>query len=129
MSRTLTPPMALIPIGIATFNGQQIEVRQHPEFVRFFFDLFNRVGGNNSKSLQELSDLLDAERLGVFEARQAPDQPADIAYIDAFSRRPEQAPEPFSIPNIAAFMPRPQEQSTPFAEASAVLCSRVFAAR
>jgi hypothetical protein len=44
-SRKVTAPIASVPIGLATVNGQTVEVRQHPEFVRFFFDLFTRVGG------------------------------------------------------------------------------------
>jgi TolA-binding protein len=60
MSRTLTPPMARVPVGLATINGQQIEVRQHPEFVRFFFDLFDRVGSTEALSNSELEALAQA---------------------------------------------------------------------
>tara|TARA_R110000868_G_scaffold160430_2_gene390042 strand:- start:5646 stop:6038 length:393 start_codon:yes stop_codon:yes gene_type:complete len=60
MSRKLTPPMAQIPIGVATFNGQQVEVRQHPEFVRFFFDLFARVGSTDALSNAELEAMTQA---------------------------------------------------------------------
>lgn len=60
MSRSLTPPMAQIPIGLATINGKQVEVRQHPEFVRFFFDLFSRVGKTDALSNTELAELAEA---------------------------------------------------------------------
>lgn len=60
MSRSITPPMARIPIGVVTINGQQIEVRQHPEFVRFFFDLFNRVGSTDALSNTELEAMAQA---------------------------------------------------------------------
>ncbi len=60
MSRTLTPPIARIPIGLLTINGQQFEVRQHPEFVRFFFDLFARVGSADALSNTELEAMAQA---------------------------------------------------------------------
>jgi len=64
MSRKLTQPTARVPIGLATFNGQTVEVRQHPEFVRYFFDLFARVGKTEALSNTELADfaqsILDA---------------------------------------------------------------------
>lgn len=53
----ITPPKAQIPIGIVMINGRETEVRQHPEFVRFFFDLFRRVGGTDGTSSDELLDL------------------------------------------------------------------------
>lgn len=61
MSRNLTPPMSSIPIGTAVFNGQRIDVQQHPEFVRFFFDLFARVGGVRGMTVEELLALLLGE--------------------------------------------------------------------
>ena len=128
MSRTLTPPTARIPIGTVLINGQVLEVKQHPEFVRFFFDLFARVGSVTAPDNNELAALSNSAQFGVFGPRQAPQDPADIAYINAFAARHAPA-EALSIPNVAAFMPRPQEQSTPFADAGAVLCSRVFSAR
>ncbi len=127
--RKLTPPNQRVPIGVATINGQAVDVYQHPEFVRFFFDLFNRVGGTESASTTDLSNLLDAERLWVFQPRQAPDSSPDIGYINAFGTRPPLTQEQLSIPQVAAFMPRRQEQSTPLADAGAVICSRVFRAR
>lgn len=60
MSRTLTPPTSRIPIGIASVNGQQVEVQQHPEFVRFFFDLFARVGSVSALNNTELEAMAQA---------------------------------------------------------------------
>lgn len=53
----ITPPKAQIPVGLVVVNEREYEVRQHPEFVRFFFDLFRRVGGTNGSSSDELLDL------------------------------------------------------------------------
>lgn len=125
----ITPPKVPVPIGRVTIGGQSFDVMQHPEFVRFFFDLFKRVGGTEATSLGDLSDLIDANRLGVFQPRQAPQELPDLGYIGAFARGPEPAPAQLSIPNIAAFMPRPQQQSAPLADVGAVVCSRVFRAR
>lgn len=58
MSRTLTPPMARIPIGTVVINGQVLEVKQHPEFSRFFFDLFARVGGTAGTGNADLLDMI-----------------------------------------------------------------------
>lgn len=60
MSRTITPPTARIPIGLAMVNGREVEVRQHPEFVRFFFDLFARVGRADALSNTELAQISQA---------------------------------------------------------------------
>lgn len=54
----LTPPKAPVPIGLVMVNGQLVDVQQHPEFSRFFFDLFRRVGGTESISNADLYDLL-----------------------------------------------------------------------
>jgi hypothetical protein len=53
----ITPPKAQIPVGLVVISDREYEVRQHPEFVRFFFDLFRRVGGTNGTSSDELLDL------------------------------------------------------------------------
>lgn len=60
MTRTLTPPTSRIPIGFVSINGQQLDVQQHPEFVRFFFDLFNRVGSTTALTNTELQELAQA---------------------------------------------------------------------
>ena len=60
MSRTLTPPTARIPVGLVQINGRQLEVQQHPEFVRFFFDLFARVGSTAALSNTELEEMAQA---------------------------------------------------------------------
>lgn len=57
MSRSLTPPTAHIPVGIVTINNQPFDVLQHPEFTRFFFDLFARVGSVSALSNTELEAL------------------------------------------------------------------------
>jgi len=57
MSRTLTPPAARVPIGTVQINGRPVDVQQHPEFVRFFFDLFARVGSTAALSNTELEAL------------------------------------------------------------------------
>ena len=38
----------------------ETDVIQHPEFVRFFFDLFRRVGGTDALSNEELLELINA---------------------------------------------------------------------
>lgn len=57
MARTVTPPNASIPVGLIELDGQRIEVKQHPEFVRFFFDLFTRAGGVSALTNTELQTL------------------------------------------------------------------------
>lgn len=56
----ITPPKVPIPIGLVTIAGRQVPVQQHPEFVRFFFDLFARVGGTDGMGNAELTELIDA---------------------------------------------------------------------
>lgn len=68
MSRTITPPTARIPIGTIEIDGKTVEVQQHPEFVRFFFDLMSRVGGVSGWSVDDLrlgpaDDVVDVEGL------------------------------------------------------------------
>lgn len=60
MPRTITPPKNSIPVGLIDFGGKRIEVQQHPEFVRFFFDLFNRVGGVSALSNTDLEAMAQA---------------------------------------------------------------------
>lgn len=55
MARTMTAPKNQVPIGRVTIGGVTYDVPQHPEFVRFFFDLFARVGGTNAPSNADLS--------------------------------------------------------------------------
>lgn len=56
----ITPPKVPVPIGRVTIGGQSFDVMQHPEFVRFFFDLFKRVGGTDAMGNAELYALLVA---------------------------------------------------------------------
>lgn len=60
MTRTVTPPNASIPVGLIEMGGKRIEVKQHPEFVRFFFDLFARIGGVSALTNTELEALAQA---------------------------------------------------------------------
>lgn len=55
MSTTLTTPKNNVPVGRVTIQGQTFDVEQHPEFVRFFFDLFRRTGGNTAPTNNDLS--------------------------------------------------------------------------
>ena len=50
----ITPPKAQVPIGFVTVAGQRLEVMQHPEFIRFFFDLLRRIGGTSAPSIDGL---------------------------------------------------------------------------
>lgn len=73
----ITPPIARIPIGIVQINGKPIDVQQHPEFIRFFFDLFTRVGGvtgvGNDDLLLELMNGSPSDT-GAAEALRAVDE-------------------------------------------------------
>lgn len=129
MSRRITPPINRVPIGTVTINGQTLEVAQHPEFVRFFFDLYTRVGGGVAPSNDEISALIDGAQLGIFRGRQAQQEPADIAYVKTFHTNVAHPQELPSIPYISAFLQRKQEQAAQLTDASALICSRVFAAR
>jgi hypothetical protein len=55
MTISITTPKANVPVGRVTINGQTFDVAQHPEFVRFFFDLFRRTGGTSSTEQQRSS--------------------------------------------------------------------------
>jgi len=52
---TLTPPKTPVSIGQVTIAGQTYDVKQSPEFVRFFFDLYRRVGGAEAVSNTDLA--------------------------------------------------------------------------
>lgn len=54
MTTTVTPPKNTVPVGRVTIGGQTFDVQQHPEFVRFFYDLFKRAGGTSAKTNTEL---------------------------------------------------------------------------
>ncbi len=61
MSTTITTPKATIPIGIVTLpSGQRLEVQQHPEMVRYFFDLVRRVGGTTALTNTDLEAMAQA---------------------------------------------------------------------
>lgn len=108
-------------------------------------DFFSRAGGNVAPSNDELAALIDSAQLGVFKRVGRSDEPADIAYVDTFSRRHECPPQPADIRYVDAFSHRQpfiqappdigyvdsfshrQSQSTPIADASSLLCIRSFA--
>jgi len=71
----ITPPMDRIPIGVVNVNGQRLEVTQHPEFVRFFRDMFTRAGGVDGWGVEDLRVAPQADSLNV----SALTQPADLA--------------------------------------------------
>lgn len=58
-SITITPPKANIPVGSVTINGVKYDVPQHPEFVRFFYDFFRRIGGTDGSSSEQLQAQVD----------------------------------------------------------------------
>lgn len=58
MSTTVTIPKSNVPIGRLTIDGVDYDVPQHPEFVRFFFDLARRAGGTTAQTNTELADYI-----------------------------------------------------------------------
>lgn len=56
----ITAPKVPVPIGRVTVNGVTLDVIQHPEFVRFIFDLVRRVGGTEALTNTELEALAQA---------------------------------------------------------------------
>lgn len=66
MTTSITSPKANIPVGTVVVDGVSYDVPQHPEFVRFFFDIFRRVGSTEALTnidLQTLIEHLDSEAL------------------------------------------------------------------
>jgi hypothetical protein len=63
MTSNLTIPKNNVPVGRITINGQTFDVPQHPEFVRFFYDLSKRVGGVTAPTNVDLEVL--AEKLSA----------------------------------------------------------------
>jgi hypothetical protein len=59
MSSNITTPKNNVPVGRVSIGGQTYDVAQHPEFVRFFFDLFRRVGGTGGSSNTDLQSSID----------------------------------------------------------------------
>lgn len=59
MSSNITTPKNNVPVGRVSIGGQTYDVAQHPEFVRFFFDLFRRVGGTGGSSNTDLQIRID----------------------------------------------------------------------
>lgn len=129
MSRRITPPISRVPIGTVTINGQTLDVAQHPEFVRFFFDLFTRVGGGVAPSNDEISASVDGAQLGVFRSREVPQSPPDLGFVKTFHTHVALQQEPPSIPYVSAFLQRKSDQAEQPTDASVLICSRVFAAR
>lgn len=89
---------------------------------------FARQGGAVAPSNDDIQALIDSAQLGIFRSReQLAPRPPDIAYADTFGRRPQFMQDPPSIGYIHSFLPQRQEQSTPYADASAIICAKVFA--
>ena len=64
MSTVIAAPKAPITLGLVTLpDGVTYEVRQHPEFVRFFFDIMRRIGGVNAMTNVELQELVQSASL------------------------------------------------------------------
>ena len=81
MTSRLTPPIARIPIGIATVAGQAVEVMAHPEWLRYLTQaLLDRAGGRLAMTNTELADALSALQASEMLAQPAaPDAiPGDI---------------------------------------------------
>lgn len=90
----LTIPRNDVPIGVVLINGQQVTVAQHPEFTRFFFDLFQRVGGTTSSGTDDLligglappssfdSSGIDASLLGLMQMPVQSDAPQQTQDVD-----------------------------------------------
>ena len=79
-SHTITAPKAPIFIGSVVVGGQTYDVAQHPEFVRFFFDLIRRLGGPNGLSNEELLVLVEAAQGSVMAS--GPDAQDAIRGVD-----------------------------------------------
>lgn len=60
----VTVPKNMVPVGFVQVGNQRYEVQQHPEFVRFFFDLFQRVGGTAAASNSDLEQMAE-EQVGA----------------------------------------------------------------
>jgi hypothetical protein len=55
---TVTQPRTGVPIGVATVSGKPLEIELHPEYLRFFTSLVQRIGGVASMSNAELAQLV-----------------------------------------------------------------------
>jgi hypothetical protein len=53
MPNKITPPKSNVPIGRVSANG--VDVEQHPEFIRYFFDLLKRVGGTTAQTITDIT--------------------------------------------------------------------------
>lgn len=86
----ITPPKAQVPIGLLTIAGQEFEVRQHPEIVRFFFDIGTRIGGTTALTntqLQTLTEQLSAINPPSEVAAQAAERLAEDLHAQIASLR------------------------------------------
>ena len=85
----ITPPKNAVPVGRVTINGQTFDVQQHPEFVRFFFDLFQRVGGTSALSNTDLAALTEINAFAPMPAFDASSQFEDVILAPPFIQSPE----------------------------------------
>jgi hypothetical protein len=51
----VTTPIRAVPIGSVTIQGKKFDVATHPEFVKFFEALTNRVGGPTGPGTVDLA--------------------------------------------------------------------------
>ena len=105
MSTSITTPKNVVPVGQVTIGGTTYDVKQHPEFVRFFFDLFRRVGGSSALTNADLEAL-------ILDASVAPGQPQHTVprYDDALLA-PAYAPVPVSDVLTPPYEPVPAVES------------------
>lgn len=93
----LTQPISRIPIASVMVAGREYECRTHPEFVRFFEGLFDRVGGTNGAGTGDL-EVAQFEDAGIAEQQKTIYELADVvgqlsvmqAEIDALRERVQQ---------------------------------------
>lgn len=91
-SITITPPKASIPVGSVTINGIKYDVPQHPEFVRFFYDFFRRIGGTDGSSSEQLQTQIDGLSFSPTEQDTSP-QDAGIRALGLLPPYPEATPQ------------------------------------
>lgn len=82
MSQTITPPKAQIAIGTVLIGGVSYPVTTSTEFVRFFENIFSRIGGVSGSSSEDLT-LSQFEDAGIEETKAVV-----YAYRDELSQLP-----------------------------------------
>lgn len=100
---TITPPKAQVPIGYAMLGGQRVDVMQHPEFVRFLFDIFRRIGGASGPSNEDLQDELDQAELDIITLQR------DVLGLEVLPMPQEPQPFPDSLEPSLVFPAQDQQ--------------------